>query len=499
MTIVDHSPRSSEPNPGVSQQGDAKGSPRARRSDASWFSAFSRIHFIAGIFIAPLILVAALSGFFYALAPTIEQSVYKDEIIATSGKPAQPVSEQIAAAREVYPDLTIKGIQIPEDTKQGEVATKTTRVLFNDDAFESTSYTHAVFVDPGDLSIKGDLVQYGSSSALPLRTWLSNGHRSLWLGDPGRIYSETAASWLGPLALTGVGLWLINRRRLSVQSSSRKPTRGTRRFATNRHSLIGMIAAPGLVFLCISGLTWSLFAGENIAAVRTQLDWMPPKPSTSLSVSTDAIPASQPADPHAEHKGHGSGQDMHANQGGMDPQPSFDSQAQKVLHTARHDGELTGTLELAPPADANSAWVASEIRQPFKMHNDAVSIDGNTGEITDRTPFTSWPITAQLTAWIIQLHMGTLFGLVSQIALALLAAAIFVLVIYGYIMWFKRGRGARAGSLPAPIAWSALPLWARIAIPVALLAYCFLAPLFAASLIAFAIIDVIWRLVASRR
>lgn len=57
------------------------------------FSAFNRLHVIAGIFVTPLILVAALSGFFYALAPTIEKVVYHDEMTASSQQPAAPLSE----------------------------------------------------------------------------------------------------------------------------------------------------------------------------------------------------------------------------------------------------------------------------------------------------------------------------------------------------------------------------------------------------------------------
>ncbi|MBC2680851.1 PepSY domain-containing protein [Corynebacterium sp. 4HC-13] len=490
MTAVDQSSPSQKSTRDTSPETEK--STRPRRSDSAWFSAFSRIHFIAGIFIAPLIFIAAFSGFFYAFAPSLEQLVYKDEITATSGTAAQPLGDQIAAARKVYPDLSIKGVQVAEDTKVGDVPQTNTRVLFKDSSLESSSYTHAVFVDPGDLSIKGDLIQYGSSSALPLRTWLSNGHRRLWLGDPGRIYSETAASWLGPLAVSGLALWLINRRRRSNQANTRKPRRGSRRLASQRHSFIGVIAVPGLLFLCLSGLTWSLVAGTNITNVRSQLDWMPPKPSTSLSASSDATP-SQPADPHAEHGGHGPDQSLPAHRGNANA-TSSDSQAETVLESARQAGDLTGTLELTPPANNDSAWVASEIRQPYKLHNDTVSVNGNTGEITDRIPFSSWPIAAQASAWIIQLHMGMLFGIYTQIALGLLALAILALVIYGYTMWFKRGRGSRAGSLPAPIVWSELPVWARVVIPLVLLAYCIVAPLFAVSLVVFAVISLIWRL-----
>jgi uncharacterized iron-regulated membrane protein len=57
------------------------------------------------------------------------------------------------------------------------------------------------------LQVKGDLIVYGTSGVLPLRTTLDYLHRNLMLGDVGRNYSELAASWLWLGALGGVWLW----------------------------------------------------------------------------------------------------------------------------------------------------------------------------------------------------------------------------------------------------------------------------------------------------
>lgn len=453
--------------------------------------AFQRLHFLAGIFAAPLLIVAALSGFLYALAPSIEQVLYKNNIAATSGMPSHSVDEQINAARTVYPDLDIKGVQVAENSREGSTPDTNTRVLFSDSSLISSSYTHAVFVDPGSLEIKGDLIQYGSSSALPFRSWISEGHRRLWLGDPGRVYSEMAASWLGPLAVSGLGLWMLHRRRTKKQKTERTAARHTRRFAMRRHSNLGLLAAPGMIFLCVSGLTWSLWAGDNIATVREQLNWLPPKPPTSISAGADG---SEVASVHEGHEGH----EGHQNHMDHATQPADGNQAERVLEAARNDN-LTGTVQLAPPSGSGEGWVVSEIRQPYLLHNDAVSVDGNTGEIFARTPFSSWPITAQVTSWIIQLHMGTLFGIFSEVALALLALAILGLVIYGYIMWFKRGRGSSFGSLPATTLWRDIPVWARVAIIASMIGYAALAPLFGVSVVAFLLVDAVWRLVYRRK
>ncbi|MEO5311057.1 PepSY domain-containing protein [Corynebacterium sp. c24Ua_83] len=420
-----------------------------------------RVHTLAGLFIAPLILVAAFSGFFYALAPTIETWVYKSELTATSSSPAQPVAKQIEAAKRIHPDLDVAKVQIPDE------AGKTTRVLFADPTLPSESYNRAVFVDPGDLHITGELTQYGSTSSLPFRAWLSEGHRNLWLDEPGRIYSETAATWLGPMAVTGVAMWWFMRK----QKNQRKPKKKSRRQAMQRHTLIGLVAAPGLIFLCISGLTWSHFAGDNIAAVREELNWMAPEPNTSISGEQSAQDSGSGHEGQGEHAGH-AGHTGHGSTAEIDM-----AQADTALQVGRNEG-LTGTLQLAPPSAPGQAWTVSEPRQAYKMHNDAITVNGENGEVIDRLPFSSWPIAAQLTSWIIQLHMGTLFGLVSQIALALLALGIGALVVYGYIMWWRR-RGGKTNGARVVLRELSWKHW--VALGILLGGYSMIAPLFAVS------------------
>ena len=50
----------------------------------STHGALSRLHKFAGVIIAPFLIVAALSGFLYALAPTFEPWIYHDEVTATA-------------------------------------------------------------------------------------------------------------------------------------------------------------------------------------------------------------------------------------------------------------------------------------------------------------------------------------------------------------------------------------------------------------------------------
>lgn len=70
---------------------------------------------------------------------------------------------------------------------------ETTRIMFADPGL-GESESRAIFVDPIALRVKGDMTVYGTSGILPLRQWIDYAHRSLLLGDSGRLYSELAAS-----------------------------------------------------------------------------------------------------------------------------------------------------------------------------------------------------------------------------------------------------------------------------------------------------------------
>ena len=96
----------------------------SRRGRGS-YGIIHRLHSVAGVFVAPLLVISALSGFVYAFAPTLENVVYHDAITASSSEAPQPLEEQVEAARAVHPDLQLSAVQSFEDPIQ------TTRVLFS--------------------------------------------------------------------------------------------------------------------------------------------------------------------------------------------------------------------------------------------------------------------------------------------------------------------------------------------------------------------------------
>src|SRR5699024_207930 len=253
---------------------------RHRHSPAGpWFGPLlRRLHFYAGILIGPFILIAALSGALYALSPQLEKIVYADQLTTSTSGPSLPLTEQIEAANAVVGDEdTLSAVRpAPEPGT-------TTRLMYADPQL-GESESRAIFIDPTTAEVTGDLTVYGTSGALPLRTWIDQLHRSLHLGDVGRLYSELAASWLGIVAVAGLVLWVIRARktrRLAAMLRPERKHRGLRR-TFSWHASVGVWAAIGMLFLSATGITWSQLGGENVTKLRAALSWETPAISTEL-------------------------------------------------------------------------------------------------------------------------------------------------------------------------------------------------------------------------
>lgn len=389
--------------------------PLAARTQQPLLALLIRLHQYVGLLVGPFIFIAAMSGLVYALTPQLEDRLYAAQLYTDSSGEPLPLARQIEIAQaHIGTAATLSAVRpAPE-------AGTTTRVMFKaPDLGESES--RAVFVDPVNGEILGELQVYGTSGVLPLRTWLDQFHRSLLLGEPGRLYSELAASWLWVAALGGFALWLIRRRR-AVGSVQRV---GLRRW----HSTLGLSLLIGLLFFSATGLTWSRWAGDNIGVARAALGMSTPSVSTALDGAEPVAAAGE-----------------HAHHGGMTMsrlQPATPALFDQVLATAREAGIDAGKVEIVPAAGPDRAWTVTEIDRSWPTQVDAVAVDPRSLRITDRIDFATFPIAAKLTRWGIDAHMGSLFGLANQLLLAVTALGLAVLVAFGYLMWWRRGAAVR--------------------------------------------------------
>ncbi|MET7769612.1 PepSY domain-containing protein [Nocardia sp. NPDC005366] len=441
-----------------------------------------RLHFYAGVFVAPFILIAAVTGALYAISPTLEQIVTHDLLKVEPGTAARPLSEQVTAAVSTRPELTLVAVA------PAPGADDTTRVIFSDPAL-GASERRAVFVDPYTARPVGESVVYGSSGALPLRTWIDRLHRDLHLGEPGRLYSELAASWLWIIGLAGLVLWIRRVRARRARNSAGwlfaadRSTAGRLR-NMNWHGAIGIWVLPLLLLLSATGMSWSTYAGANITDLRTQLNWTTPSVSTTLP-GADTSAATPAGDHHTGHEAAPRPPDPAARIASLD----------RVYDAARGAGVTQGA-EITIPAESDAAFTVKERRMPGTYTVDAVAVDGASGSVTARLDYADWPLMAKLTNWGIQFHMGLMFGLLNQLLLLAAMIGLIVVVVLGYRMWWQR-RPVRAGARFAPgraprrgVLRKSSPL---VAVPLlaAALVVGWFAPLVGLSLLAFLVIDVI--------
>lgn len=413
-----------------------------------------RLHFYAGICVAPFLVVAALTGLLYVFTPQLEQHFYARELHVPAAAGQRPLAEQVTAARTALPDRTLTGVR-PAPTP-----TDTTQVVFAGDPGRSDSYHRTIFIDPHTAAVRGNLETYGDTQALPLRTWIDNLHRGLQLGDPGRLYSELAASWLWVVVLGGLALWIGNRRRRRLLTPELRPA--GRRRVLSWHGAVGLWAAIGLLFLSATGLTWSQYAGENITALRQQLSWEDPSVPTQLHSA-----------------------------------PAGDIGIDRVHQIALQHG-LTDPMQISPPDQPGSAYTAQEMQRHWPTQQDQLAIDPGTGAITGNVQFADYPLMAKLARWGIDAHMGLLFGLPNQLLLAALALGLVSVIFWGYRMWWLRRPTRGFGRTPTRGAWRRVPgkIMAPIVLGTAVIAYW--VPLLGASLLLFLLVDVLLGLRARR-
>ena len=428
-----------------------------------------RLHFYAGILIGPFLAVAAVTGALYAAAPTIERVVYRDLLSVPPAPAALPLQEQVAAARAAFPQLTMTGLRPPAEPADS------TRVYFADPAL-GDDLLRAVFVDPYTGRVLGDEQTW--LGYLPVSTWLDGLHRHLNLGEPGRLYSELAASWLWVVALGGLWLWLIRSARDHRDGRMHRvvmPDRTARgRSRTlSWHGATGVWLLAGLLFLSATGITWSTYAGAHVSDLRAAMNWQRPQLDTVIA-----------------------GDGGHAGHGGPVTQPGVDAASVDYsgVLAAAADAGVRSPVELTLPAAHGEAVTVTEIDRPYRWTTNAAAVDpgdlGVTSVVDYRRDYSTM---AKLADWGIRAHMGFLFGWLNQALLLAVAVGLLTVIVRGYRMWWQRrptrGSDWAVGRAPLRGGFGRLSVPARAGIVAAAVAVGWFLPLLGVALVAFLVVD----------
>jgi uncharacterized iron-regulated membrane protein len=411
-----------------------------------------RLHFVAGIVVAPFLLVLCLTGLVYVFSPQIHDSLYRAQLhVADAGGTRDPVSEQVRAALAAHPEGRLVAVVTPSDVD------RTTRVTLSVPGL-AENQVRTVFVDPYTNYISGELTTAGHQ--LPANTWLRQLHGNLHLGAAGRVYAELAASWLPVIIVGGLVLWLAQPRRRKKITARELLVPSFLGTGWSRlrglHGPLGLWLAIGLLLVAVGGLAMSQFAGSR---------------ATDLFRLEKPTLAEKPV-----------------------PVPGPDAQPVDLDRAVEASG-LSGELIVTPPSGAADVYTVVE-RPPGRG---AVAIDPYTGAVTERIGWQDYSLAAKLRTLAVEFHTGTLFGLANQIVVALLAVGLIVLVLLGYRMWWvKNPYQGKWSSVPPPV-WRQLSRRARVLGAVAVAGLSWVLPVLGVSLVVFLAADAVVNAVRRRR
>jgi uncharacterized iron-regulated membrane protein len=442
----------------------------ADRAATRWRAAW-RWHFYAAIFVLPILLTLAVTGFIILIKPTIERWAYGDMLYIDTVATAAPFATQQQAVLDSYPDAVIETIVPPRDSGRA--------TQFDISTIDGESLS--VYVNPGNAEVLGHI-----DNATRIDFVATQIHGTLWMGRWGDYLVEIAGGWTLVLALTGTYLWFPRKR---VPQAIRRAfiprfrEKGRRRWR-DMHSVVGAVGAPVLVFLAVTGLPWSGFWGESL--------W---SPLVERLDSGYNFPAQDPVS------------DVSRDASGLETaglQISWANEFREVPKSTTIEVGVAGrplTLEqvaavardvkmlpgfaIGLPADETGVFVLSNAWPSAAQDERTLYLDQYSGEVLEEVSWqTSWGSLAKATSWGINAHMGRQLDVANGVVMGAVSLGVMFSVLSAPIMYWKR---RPRGSLGLP----RRPYDARLMRGVVIIALVLgvLFPLLGASMIVVAVVD----------
>lgn len=431
---------------------------RARGGASQRYRAVWRWHFYAGLVVAPVLLILAVTGSIYLFKEPFEEWRYHDVRTLTAPVSApQPLSQQIAAAQRTHPGSTVMSVIPPA------APDRTTRVILAGEQAGPWAQGISVYVDPATLKITGQI----DDSATFMRV-VRTIHGELLTGTVGDRIVETSACWALILATTGLYLWWRGPARTRATRAARA-TRAGRSRLRRVHALTGVGASVVIVFLVVSGLPWSGVWGDNLQRLQDATGSTTPNadafPHTStlptlptprklsgeLSDNPDAkvpwaaerlpVPASQDGG-HATHQ-----TATGVLQPGAVPIEHALTAAKPALRDcAAADCDIKIILPDGP--EGVYTVIGDPHRDPAAAQT--VHVDQYSGKILASYGWQDYGILAKTVEQGIALHEGRRYGTANLIVMLGACLALITLIVTGVWMWWKRRPHGRIGAPARP-------------------------------------------------
>ncbi|MBI4781807.1 MAG: PepSY domain-containing protein [Oscillatoriophycideae cyanobacterium NC_groundwater_1537_Pr4_S-0.65um_50_18] len=403
-----------------------------------------RWHFYAGLFVIPFMLMLALTGIIYLFKPQLDAAMYRNLMFVQPGGAVLPYTQQVDAAKALYPDAAISKI-IPS-----VAANRSTEV-----EIKAGDRTLMVFVNPYTGKVLGDRDENQNLQSIARKL-----HGELMIGKVGDYLIELAACWGLVLLITGLYLWLP-RKGLSVWGTllPRLGNRNRRIFWRDLHAVPGLYGGLLIGFLILTGLPWTGFWGETFAQVWNQFPaqmWNDVPQSTQLTGSLNQngqnvpwaveqmpLPLSQkPSQMPSQSHDHSAG---HSASGHAEAAPVT---LNSVIALAQTKGVVPGFNVTLPGGETGVYTVSAFPDNPAQEAT--LHIDQYSGAVLADVRWQQYGLVPKAVELGIAIHMGKYFGLANQLLMLFACLVILLLCVSGVVLWWKRRPADRLGAPPLP-------------------------------------------------
>ncbi|TDF85227.1 PepSY domain-containing protein [Pseudomonas sp. H9] len=418
----------------------------------SFYNLAWRWHFYAGLFVAPVMILLAITGIIYLFKPQLDPLLYRDLMVVEAGHHTQSADALLQQVHTAYPNGQVSQY-LP-----AVAADRSAQFVVKDAGRELN-----VFINPYDGTLLGEQDAKRNLQAVARAL-----HGELMIGTVGDRLVELAAGWGIVLVVSGLYLWWPRGKSSAGVLWPRLNARG-RLLWRDLHAVTGFWGSALLLLMLLSGMTWTGFWGAKYADVWNTFPaamWNDVPHSDQQarelnSATRQTVPWAVENTPmpqsgaHAEHAGHAI-----ASTAPAAPQVSL-QQVQDLAVSRSVEPGYSITLPSTADGVYTIAVFADDPRNDATLH-----VDQYTGKVLVDVRWQDYNGVARATELGVMLHEGKMFGTLNQLIVLVICLMILLGSISGLVMWWKRRPESGLGVPPLR---HDLPKWkAAIVIMIAL-------------------------------